>query len=94
MSSWPHPLGKLERGVAQVIYMEAQVDTGALEAAMAEQVADGFERCALAQEVNGEGVPQAVRSLVGNRESAAARPGLERLGDGRRLERSRGSSDA
>src|SRR5574341_2266265 len=94
MSSWPHLLGKIERCVAKVFYVEAQVHAGALEAAMAEQVANGLERRALAQEMNGDGVPQAVRSLVGDGETTAARPGLECLGDRRRLEPSRGGADA
>ncbi len=61
-------------------------------AAVAQEVTDGLERRALAQEVHRQGVTDTVRSLKGNRESAPIYPALKGLGQGRGLELSgRGS---
>src|SRR5437016_13390858 len=84
--------GKRERDVAEVLDGEAEVDAGGFGGAMAEQIADRLERGALAEQVHRERVAQAVSAVERDSESALARPGLEYVADGGRLEDAGGSS--
>jgi hypothetical protein len=85
-------LWETDGGVAQVVHVQPQVHACALGAAMGEEISDGLQGSALPQQMDGERVPQAVRSLVRDRE--CARPHLERVGDRRGQDRSGGSADA
>src|SRR5262245_5471290 len=89
-----HLLRNFESCVAEIVDVQPQIDARALGAAMAKQIADCLERRTLPKQMNSEGVPQAVRSLVWNRESCPASPRLKSLRYGGRCDGSGGCPDA
>ena len=68
--------------------MESQVDTRALDAAVAEHVPDSFDRGALPKQMDREGVPQDMGTAGRKRDRGAARPGIKGINHGRVLDRS------
>ena len=78
------PCRNLERGIAEILDGQAQIDAGRLDGAMPEEIADRLDRRALTQEVDCKGMPKAVRTCERNRKASRSHPsrkgGLDRGG--------------
>src|SRR5207253_1746881 len=68
-----------QRDRAQILGSEPQVHRGALRRAMAQYVADGFQRHALAEEMESIRVANAMDPFEGNLQATPAGPRLECL---------------
>jgi hypothetical protein len=70
--------GQWQRHVPQIADVEAEIDGRALGTSMTEEIADRLEISSLAEQMHGQGVPQAVRpSARGKKYPGAPRPRTE-----------------
>src|SRR5712692_625712 len=84
--------GKWECDIPKILDRETQVDAGRFGGAVAEQIADCFQRSALAKQVDRERMAKAVGAMERDRESAPKRPDLKYVANGGWFEGAGGSS--
>ncbi len=91
--SWLHlPAEVVHRNwksdVAQIVYLQSQINSGAFDTPMTQQVANRFERGLLSEKMHGQSMPKAVRTTEArDSQSGASRPKLEHICNCGRLNR-------